>query len=1249
MNEIKQPAQSHKDEVSPVAFWGTLALAVIDLLLCPYMFSMLSQQTGSPVTYAAMTVFLLATLTALISLALTLRRRQGLAAKFLFGVSLIIGITAVTLFQDRTLDASLSILLIAFMMIRWLFPDNTPRRPYYVIAFAAFLAMWVIEWIAPSWRTQFNTPTLGPAVVITFAVILSVMAFLQVRTVIANRFLSFSLRAKLLISIVSITGLALLAYGIIFLYRTQQSQAFWSSELQNTVQQQSQQQILDSTRLEANTADQSLSQVTLAVQQLADYRASLFASQSMLGQGGLWDGNSQLERLPGGQYGNASTDLAAIFIPNLVSLSPSIIADLNTSMYLDFSAPKILEENPNIVAVYYDSADNYTVYYPNINLADLVPPDFDPSAQPFYTIATPQNDPERKPVWTAPYQDPAGTGLIVTNSIPVYDQNNRFRGVMSADIQLSKITEQLSAVKVGQSGFAFLIDPSGYIIAMPDVGYELFGLEPEIVPVNESPKTTILGLGATDFQNITQKMVNGEQGLATATIQDTSYYIAYYPLPTIGYSIGLIAPTSELDAGYLAARDQINQQTQSTFLLSIMIFLIVLLVVGGISLMLGQFLATPLTQLTETAKEVSKGNLNVRAEVQTRDEIGTLASTFNIMTDQLKDLIGSLEQRVADRTRNLALAAEVGRSVSQVRALDVMLKDACELILKEFNLYYVQVYLTDPGASNLRLEAGTGSVGAQLVGRGHSLPLNTGSINGRAATEKNSVVIPDTSRSATFRQNPLLPETRGEMAVPLIVADKVVGVLDMQSSQPGVLTEEILPAFEALAGQLAVAVQNANLLAETEEARAEVEKQARRLVRQGWNEHLDAIHKPEQLGFVFDHNNVAPLSTADESQLSENGKAVSAPIAVTGESLGSLVVELDDEVRAEQTSRLVDIVARQVAQQIENLRLLESAERYRYEAEEASRRLTREGWKSYAEKAGGGLQYIYDSNEVRPLNGDNLETAAAIPLKVRDEVVGKVAVQGLDTNDTEALNLASTVAERLSSHIEGLRQFEQTQSSLAETQTLYRINEAIGGVTELDLIYRTVAKLSCDELGFTGSWIAVYNPTNETLQGVAGENMPVERITASLSINDATPATLAAKTRHAVMVNNPETDERMQGIPPEVMARVGKAFSMPVMAGQELLGVIAVTRHRNMADLGAREERMLQAIATQLAIVMQRVKLFEQVRKQAEREAMLNVINQKIQSATSVEAVLQIAARELGTALGAPMTVAQLSLKDKTS
>ena len=105
-------------------------------------------------------------------------------------------------------------------------------------------------------------------------------------------------------------------------------------------------------------------------------------------------------------------------------------------------------------------------------------------------------------------------------------------------------------------------------------------------------------------------------------------------------------------------------------------------------------LSNPIVRLTSVAEQIAAGNTAVQAKVESTDEIGKLAGAFNSMTSQLRELIGSLEQRVAARTRNLELAAEVGRAVSQVRDLDVMLKDACELILKEFNLYYVQVYLT---------------------------------------------------------------------------------------------------------------------------------------------------------------------------------------------------------------------------------------------------------------------------------------------------------------------------------------------------------------------------------------------------------------------------------------------------------------------------------------------------------------------------------------------------------------------------
>lgn len=94
------------------------------------------------------------------------------------------------------------------------------------------------------------------------------------------------------------------------------------------------------------------------------------------------------------------------------------------------------------------------------------------------------------------------------------------------------------------------------------------------------------------------------------------------------------------------------------------------------------------------------------------------------------------QREVNARLAEIRLAAEVGRAVSQVRSLDEMLTDAVERIRQQFNLYYVQVYLLSPSQTALVLQAGTGEVGAALLERKHQLPLNTGSINGRAAVDK---------------------------------------------------------------------------------------------------------------------------------------------------------------------------------------------------------------------------------------------------------------------------------------------------------------------------------------------------------------------------------------------------------------------------------------------------------------------------------------------------------------------------------
>lgn len=194
--------------------------------------------------------------------------------------------------------------------------------------------------------------------------------------------------------------------------------------------------------------------------------------------------------------------------------------------------------------------------------------------------------------------------------------------------------------------------------------------------------------------------------------------------------------------------------------------------------------------------------------IKGRNEASAAAEEANA---RLKEAGELLEQRVQERTQELALAAEIGRNVSQIRDLNKLTTTAVSLIQQRFNLYHAQLYLANAEQTKLTLFSGTGTAGKQMLASGQSLPIDSHSLNGRAASEKQAILVSDTAKSSNFKPNPLLPQTRSETAVPLIVGDTVVGVLDLQSDQPHAFTDDNLPAFVILAGQLAVAIENSNL------------------------------------------------------------------------------------------------------------------------------------------------------------------------------------------------------------------------------------------------------------------------------------------------------------------------------------------------------------------------------------------------------------------------------------------------------
>jgi GAF domain-containing protein len=162
-------------------------------------------------------------------------------------------------------------------------------------------------------------------------------------------------------------------------------------------------------------------------------------------------------------------------------------------------------------------------------------------------------------------------------------------------------------------------------------------------------------------------------------------------------------------------------------------------------------------------------------------------------------------------------AAEIARDISSSLDLDELLQKAVELIRSRFDFYHAAIFLKDLPGEFVVIREATGEAGAQLKRAGHKLGIGSKSIVGFVAGKGEKLIVNDTSRDATYQPHPLLPETRAEASLPLKVGDRIVGVLDVQSKQTYAFSEDNLRTLQILADQLAIAVVNTELFAETQE------------------------------------------------------------------------------------------------------------------------------------------------------------------------------------------------------------------------------------------------------------------------------------------------------------------------------------------------------------------------------------------------------------------------------------------------
>jgi PAS domain S-box-containing protein len=183
-----------------------------------------------------------------------------------------------------------------------------------------------------------------------------------------------------------------------------------------------------------------------------------------------------------------------------------------------------------------------------------------------------------------------------------------------------------------------------------------------------------------------------------------------------------------------------------------------------------------------------------------------------------------LEQRVAERTQALATVAEISTVVSTILETDKLLQEVVNLSKERFKFYHAHIYLLNEAGDTLVLASGAGEPGRRMVAEGRSIPLDREqSLVARAARERKGVTVNDVTQAPDFLPNPLLPDTRSELAVPMIVGENVIGVFDVQSDVIGRFTDADINIQTTLASQIAAAVQNARLYARAETSQQEVQ------------------------------------------------------------------------------------------------------------------------------------------------------------------------------------------------------------------------------------------------------------------------------------------------------------------------------------------------------------------------------------------------------------------------------------------
>ena len=503
------------------------------------------------------------------------------------------------------------------------------------------------------------------------------------------------------------------------------------------------------------------------------------------------------------------------------------------------------------------------------------------------------------------------TGRTLMNlALPLADTNDKVIGVLVADVDVDwMLRTMLTRESFAPQWQRFVVDRAFLLVTGPGAGVGRAQLWPEAVELLQGGRE-----GSGIYRSMRgNKVVGGyawlgDSGLAllleTDYGRDVSQPASRAVFPVLGLG-GLLSLGGLLVAGLSVRR-----------------------------------VLRPLHGVIEAMDAVASGQFEVTVREEGRGEVRALTRGFTALmaylrqfADELRGTVVRQRKVLEQRSRQLQAAARVSQLVLGSRDLSRLFDEIARLVSDSFQFEHVGIFLIDDRREYAVLQAASSEGGQRMLARRHRLRLGQGIVGSVAKTGEARIAL-DVGEDPVFFNNPDLPRTRSEMALPLLARDRVIGVLDVQSEHAGAFTEEDVTILQSVADQVALAIENAALLVEAEQALTELEVRYGQEMSRGWLQR----YGDRMPVYAYDGVGVRALAPDEvdrgvrrEPEIREvegGGRELLVPITVRQQVLGMLILRQDqhDEPWGQDDLKMAARVCAQVGRALEMARLLDEAQ-----------------------------------------------------------------------------------------------------------------------------------------------------------------------------------------------------------------------------------------------------------------------------------------------------------------------------------